>query len=357
MCFGYSDYKVLPQTVRVVVSEVERENGDREHTYAHLPNKSTPGESADLVIMVKKKVIKRGDTPGEKAVEQKVRRKRHLPATASNSNEHSSQRDEHDHSSNRSWRLGGSSKQKNARVRPGDATLEHGIKITQTTPGSPSHFPTASGSRRHAAAPSSTIKVESPVATQEAKSHRHQTAPGASPIRPTPVKSSLDRPDGSQMTSSMPDGSQSPVPPGTMFQQPGMSLRQSNAFVFRPALQDLHRSRPASDTSGSAVASAPGSNVASRAKTQPPASSSLLEFSQLQTQMLAQLPPPAQADAKARQSHYRSKLGQLLQGLQPQACAQMTAELEARMEAQLNSVGLGTADFGNDVEDGDLIGL
>ena len=280
-----------------------------------------------------------------------------MPATAAKSSERSSQRDEQDRGSNRSWGLGKLSKQKNARMRHNDATLKHGMRVRQTTSGSPDHSPIASSSIRDAAVQSSTTKVDSAVATEKTKSRRHQTALAVSPSTPTPVNATTGQPEGSQRTSAMLVDSQSPVQPPNMFQQPGMTRRQSNAFVFKPAPQDLHQSRSASDANGSAISSAPGSNVASLAKAQTPASSSLPDFSQLQSQRLAQLPPPAQADIKAWQSHYRSKSGQLLRGLQPQASAQMTAELEVRMEAQLNSVGMGTADFGNDVEDGDLLEL
>jgi hypothetical protein len=136
-----------------------------------------------------------------------------------------------------------------------------------------------------------------------------------------------------------------------MFQQPGMTRGQSNAFVFDPA-----RENP-SDANGSAIASGPGSRSAIIARKQSSTSSGLRDLSQLQTQMLTQPPPQAQADIKARQLHYRSKLGQLPHEMQTQASVQMGAELEARMEAQLNSVGLGRADFGDDVEEEDLIGL
>jgi hypothetical protein len=337
--------------VRIVVSEVERQSGDKEHTYAHLPNQSTPGDSKDLVTVVKKKVVKCDETSGKKTVGRKVKKRRKSPTVSSKTSEPSNQRARDDAGPSRAWRFGKYSTGKNAKARRDNATLEHDTPVRQTNSGSSSQSSTASNSRRRAALPSSTVKVDSAVATQEPTSRRRQTAPVALPSTPTPVKSNSDPSDGGQTTGIMTDDPQDPATTRGMFQQPGMTRGQSNAFVFDPA-----RENP-SDANGSAIASGPGSRSAIIARKQSSTSSGLRDLSQLQTQMLTQPPPQAQADIKARQLHYRSKLGQLPHEMQTQASVQMGAELEARMEAQLNSVGLGRADFGDDVEEEDLIGL
>lgn len=347
--------------MRVVVSEIERENGDIEHTYAHLPYGSTPGENEELVTVVREKVVRRDETSGVEAGNQKVRR-RQPPAAASKSSERSARESEHDSESKWTWKLGGFSLNRKPRRRQDDATLQQDTSVTQATSDFSNDPPTAPRSRRRTGFPSSTTKVDSAITTQKTTSRQRQTKASAAPSStPTPVPSSLEQIGGTRSsltnsvttieTHSLPnsntstspailDGSQGPARSRTMFQQPGMTCRQSNAFVFDPAPQKSPQSRSSHATNASVVTmSVPGSKIATSAKPQTSTSPSLLEFTQVQTQMLAQLPPQAQAYMEARQTQYKSKLAQLPHELQAQAHAQMGAEIQARTKAQLNSVG------------------
>lgn len=203
-----------------MVSEVERDNGDVEHTYAHLAHRSTSAESQELVTVIPKKFAKRSEPTGSGASKQKLRRKKQLPASTSESSEHSKQRAEHDGELSRSWKLGRFSIQRSARKPRDPADLEHATPVGLRNFASPSDSPAASRLRRPDILPSSTTKVDSAVATQETKPRRHQ------------VES--DQSGGGQMINTMADESQDLAPPRSMFQQPGMTRRQSNVFVFEP---------------------------------------------------------------------------------------------------------------------------
>lgn len=139
-----------------MVWEAERENGDIEHTYAHLAGRSSSSASEDLVTVIEKKVVKRDEPTDAEGSNQKVRRKKQAPETASRSSESSSQRAEREGKSSRAWKLGKYSMQRNATRSHDGATRGHDTRARQTISNTSRRSPTASGSRRPANLPSST---------------------------------------------------------------------------------------------------------------------------------------------------------------------------------------------------------
>ena len=143
-----------------MVFEVQRENGDKEHTYAHLAQRSTSVGSEELITVTEKRVSKRDDSTGAKTTTQKVRRK---------------------------------------------LQLEHTTPERRWTFDASNGSPIASGSRHYATLPSSTNQADSATAPQKTKSRKRRTEPIPPSLMPTPVESSSYQQDGSQTTDAMTD--------------------------------------------------------------------------------------------------------------------------------------------------------
>lgn len=201
------------------------------------------------------------------------------------------QQAEQDGESIRAWRLAQRSVRTRARTHCDNAVLEDNTPVMQTKS---SHSPAASD-RCRAALPSSTTEVDSAAATQKTESHCHRTTRAAHLSTPTPIKASLYQPE----LNTRPDGSSNSAPVRSMFQQPGMTNRQSNDFVFDPALQNSHQSLSASSTDGLAATSTVYNKIVLPSKAHNLASPSSLETVQPQSETIAQLPPPVQADVEA----------------------------------------------------------
>jgi hypothetical protein len=247
-----------------------------EYKYTHLPYGSTTGENEDLLTVVKKKVVKPDRDPVADAVSQKVRRKQ-PPAATPKSNERSSKGPHREGASTRIRIFGRYSIRNNARASHDGATSEHRTPVIQATSGPSSDSPIVSSSRLRGLLPSPTTQVDSTFATPAVESR--QTAHTAHLAIQKSVESSLDEPGGDQSVDIMPDSSHEPSPSRSMFQQPGMTRRQSNAFVFDPTSQNLSQSRHPSNANASIVTtSAPRSKIAASAESQTPASNGLVNY-------------------------------------------------------------------------------
>ena len=366
--------------MRILVSEVQRENGETEHTYGSLPHESATGDTEDLVSVAKIKEVKCGGSSSARSRKQEVRRTRPDSTKASRPGERSKQQPEISRGPNRRQRAGTGSneprKHQNC-AAPGEHTNR--LPARQVTTNTAGNAQETSRTTFRVRISRSMMRADAAVAAQHVdRSHPPTNILTASPsavmsARPNlkelqRVTSSVRGHGSPDMLSASPANLYHGVPvepndllnsrqPSNTFRQPGMTRRQSNVFVFDAVAPDLRESLSTLDKNAMINAAVPPSSGISDLKSgkfRAPASP--YQLTELQAQLLAQLPPQERAKIQAQRVQYAEELAKKPPKMRAALHAQFVAEMQTHMEAQLNSVSMDDEDFGDGLDESNSTG-
>ncbi|KAF2623551.1 hypothetical protein BU25DRAFT_478017 [Macroventuria anomochaeta] len=354
--------------------EVQRENGDAKHTYGRLPHESATGAIQDIITTIKKKPRYDGPSSTQGGA-QKVKRKKES-VTASGSGERTVRDLEVTSEPNRTRTTGSASSELRRRqncATPEESTVQ--LPARQVTTNITSNAQNTSRSRFRPRLPRSMFRANTAVAAQDVDTNQHPAeVPTALPPEVTSARSSLEQseraasgqPDvpphppakDAHDVLAKPNHSLDPEESHNTFRQPGMTRRQSNAFVFDPVSRNLRESLSSSIINAAVAPTTPlAGSILDLRDDRFPAAASPYQLTEVQAQLLTRLPPQARAEIQAQRVHHAERLAKEPLKMRAATHSQFAAEMQARMEAQLNSLGMDDADFDDGLEESNFIGL